>query len=73
MDIRLFQQRGHQRRFPYNLPAVAMATMETGVLQAAISAVSPVGMAHDGIDNIPKGTWLLDGGERVLNLSKIRI
>ena len=25
-------------------------------------------MAHDGIDNIPKeGTWLLDGGERVLN------
>lgn len=54
--------------FPYNLPAVAMATMETGVLQAAISAVSPVGMAHDGIDNIPKeGTWLLDGGERVLN------
>jgi len=54
--------------FPYNLPAVAMATMETGVLQAAISAVSPVGIAHDGIDNIPKeGTWLLDGGERVLN------
>ncbi|WP_296277709.1 transglycosylase SLT domain-containing protein [uncultured Acinetobacter sp.] len=54
--------------FPYNLPAVAMATMETGVLQAAISAVSPVGMAHDGIDNIPReGTWLLDGGERVLN------
>lgn len=54
--------------FPYNLPAVTVATMETGVLQAAISAVSPVGMAHDGIDNIPKeGTWLLDGGERVLN------
>lgn len=26
------------------------------------------GMAHNGIDNIPKeGTWLLDGGERVLN------
>ena len=54
--------------FPYNLPAVAMATMETGLLQAAVSAMSPVGMAHDGIDNIPKeGTWLLDGGERVLN------
>ena len=54
--------------FPYNLPAVAMATMETGVLQAAISAVSPVGMAHDGIDNIPKeGTWLLDKGERVVD------
>lgn len=54
--------------FPYNLPAVAAATMETGVLQAAISAVSPVGMAHDGIDNIPKeGTWLLDKGERVVD------
>ena len=25
-------------------------------------------MAHNGIDSIPKeGTWLLDGGERVLN------
>lgn len=54
--------------FPYNLPAVGIATMETGLLQAAVSAMSPVGMAHDGIDNIPKeGTWLLDGGERVLN------
>ncbi|WP_228274626.1 transglycosylase SLT domain-containing protein [Acinetobacter ursingii] len=54
--------------FPYNLPAVGMATAQTGVLQAAISAVSPVGMAHNGIDSIPKeGTWLLDGGERVLN------
>ncbi|NWK64116.1 hypothetical protein HYI12_16530 [Acinetobacter sp. SwsAc3] len=54
--------------FPYNLPAVATATMETGLLQAAVSALSPVGMAHNGIDSIPKeGTWLLDGGERVLN------
>ncbi|MDR6628379.1 tape measure domain-containing protein [Acinetobacter lwoffii] len=54
--------------FPYNLPAVATTTMQTGVLQAAVSALKPVGMAHDGIDNIPKeGTWLLDGGERVLN------
>ena len=54
--------------FPYNLPAVGMATMETGLLQAAVSAMSPVGMAHDGIDNIPKeGTWLLDKGERVVD------
>lgn len=55
--------------FPYNLPAVAMATMETGLLQAAVSALSPtVGMAHDGIDNVPKeGTWLLDKGERVVD------
>ena len=54
--------------FPYNLPAVATATMETGLLQAAVSALSPAGMAHDGIDNIPKeGTWLLDKGERVVD------
>ena len=35
-------------------------------LQAFTPNIS--GMAHNGIDNIPKeGTWLLDGGERVLN------
>lgn len=33
-----------------------------------ISSISIDGMAHNGIDNIPReGTWLLDGGERVLN------
>ncbi|RSE16739.1 phage tail tape measure protein [Acinetobacter johnsonii] len=33
-----------------------------------IAGQTIAGMAHDGIDNIPKeGTWLLDGGERVLN------
>ncbi|WP_336148302.1 transglycosylase SLT domain-containing protein [Acinetobacter ursingii] len=56
--------------FPYNLPAVGMATAQTGVLQAALQAFTPsiTGMAHNGIDSIPKeGTWLLDGGERVLN------
>jgi tape measure domain-containing protein len=54
--------------FPYNLPAVGIATMETGLLQAAVSAMSPVGMAHSGIDKIPKeGTWLLDKDERVLS------
>ena len=59
--------------FPYNLPAVAMATVETGALQATLQAFTPniSGMAHNGIDNIPKeGTWLLDGGERVLNPSQ---
>src|SRR5690606_3549247 len=35
---------------------------------ASMKSVNISGMAHDGIDNIPKeGTWLLDGGERVLN------
>ncbi|MFW1853090.1 tape measure protein [Acinetobacter guillouiae] len=33
-----------------------------------IGSIGITGMAHDGIDNIPReGTWLLDGGERVLN------
>lgn len=56
--------------FPANLPAVALATAKTGLLQAALEAFTPsiTGMAHNGIDNVPKeGTWLLDGGERVLN------
>jgi len=53
--------------FPYNMSAVTMATIETGVLQSAIEAVTPVGMAHSGIDSVPReGTWLLDKGERVV-------
>ena len=52
-------------------PVAAGAAVALQLAQAAtIGSVSfnPVGMAHDGIDNIPKeGTWLLDGGERVLN------
>lgn len=35
--------------FPYNLPAVTMATMETGLLQAAVSALSPQGYATGGL------------------------
>lgn len=54
--------------FPANLGAVAAAVAETGVLTAAIQSVSMKGMAHDGIDNIPReGTWLLDKGERVVD------
>lgn len=34
--------------FPYNLPAVATATMETGLLQAAVSALSPAGFKTGG-------------------------
>lgn len=53
--------------FPANIPAVAMTVAETGVLKAALGAVSmPSGMAHDGIDSIPEdGTWFLQKGERV--------
>lgn len=35
---------------------------------AMIGTTAIAGMAHDGIDNIPKeGTWLLDEGERVVD------
>jgi hypothetical protein len=35
---------------------------------AMIAATSLSGMAHDGLDQIPReGTWLLDKGERVLS------
>jgi hypothetical protein len=54
---------------PYIAPAVGAAAAALQVAQAAsIKSVGLTGMAHDGIDNIPKeGTWLLDKGERVLN------
>ncbi|RKG31497.1 hypothetical protein [Acinetobacter tianfuensis] len=54
---------------PYIAPVVGAAAAALQVAQAAqIKGVNLTGMAHDGIDNIPKeGTWLLDGGERVLN------
>ena len=54
---------------PYIAPAVGAAAAALQVAQAAsMKSVNLTGMAHDGIDNIPKeGTWLLDGGERVLN------
>lgn len=47
----------------------ASAILAFGYANAGIIAGQTIaGMAHDGIDNIPReGTWLLDGGERVLN------
>lgn len=49
--------------------AASKAMLAMGYANAAmIGAQTIAGMAHDGIDNIPReGTWLLDGGERVLN------
>lgn len=48
--------------------AAAAATAATAPMVAAVSAASLMGMAHDGIDNIPKeGTWFLDRGERVVD------
>ena len=54
---------------PYIAPAVGAAAAALQVAQAAsMRSVNLTGMAHNGIDSIPKeGTWLLDGGERVLN------
>lgn len=57
---------------PFMAPAAAAAAMAvTSPLAAgAIAAASTTlaGMAHSGLDYIPKeGTWLLDKGERVLS------
>ncbi|HCE1004942.1 TPA: transglycosylase SLT domain-containing protein [Acinetobacter baumannii] len=54
---------------PYIAPVLAGAAVAVQVAQAAqIKSVNLTGIAHNGIDSVPKeGTWLLDGGERVLN------
>ena len=45
--------------------------MTRGIGYASVGLIASqtiAGMAHDGIDNIPKeGTWLLDKGERVVD------
>jgi hypothetical protein len=52
-------------------PAAAPAAMSAAIaatspLVASISSLAAMGMAHDGIDSVPKtGTWLLEKGERV--------
>lgn len=50
-------------------PAYAEVIRGLGYASAGlIAAQTVVGMAHDGIDNIPsEGTWLLDKGERVVD------
>lgn len=45
-------------------PAMAGIAATTGMAKT----MSLMGMAHDGIDSVPReGTWLLDKGERVMN------
>lgn len=47
--------------------AMAAAIAATTPLATAASTAALAGMAHDGIDSVPReGTWLLDKGERVL-------
>lgn len=51
-------------------PAQKFANMAAVAAAGAslVTQVTAVGMAHDGIDNIPReGTWLLDKGERVVD------
>lgn len=59
---------------PALAPAAALAaTAATAPMVAAVSASALAGMTRNGMDNIPKeGTWLLDGGERVLNPNQNR-
>ncbi|EKF5500241.1 hypothetical protein OZQ09_003902 [Escherichia coli] len=50
------------------MAAAAIAVGQGMANIAKIKATSISGMAHDGIDNIPReGTWLLDRGERVVD------
>ena len=54
---------------PFLAPGAALtATAATAPMVAAVTAASLMGMAHDGIDSVPReGTWLLDKGERVVD------
>ncbi|WP_175649485.1 phage tail tape measure protein [Pseudomonas sp. Marseille-P9899] len=53
--------------------AAAAAALATAPMVAGVASSALMGMAHDGMDNIPReGTWLLDGGERVLNPNQNR-
>lgn len=52
----------------FGLPAAAVIRGIGYASVGLIKAQQIAGMAHDGIDNIPKeGTWLLDKGERVVD------
>lgn len=48
--------------------AAALATIESGTFVSMIQAATPAGIAHGGLDYVPKETtYLLDEGERVLS------
>lgn len=50
--------------WPMNLAAMASVAAATAGI---VSNIMAVGMAHDGIDSVPKtGTWILEKGERVM-------
>lgn len=52
--------------FPANLGAIASVVAATSNIIATIEGVQVQGVAHDGLDSVPKtGTYLLEKGERV--------
>lgn len=59
---------------PALAPAAALtATAATMPMVAAVTTSALAGIAHNGYDSIPKeGTWLLDGGERIVNPNQNR-
>lgn len=59
---------------PALAPAAALtAAAATAPMVAGVASTALMGVAHNGLDNIPReGTWLLDGGERVLNPNQNR-
>ncbi|MFN4317199.1 hypothetical protein [Acinetobacter parvus] len=69
MAIQVALAQASANPFPMNLAAMATVAMQTANIVATIQGVqAPTGMAHDGIDYVPKeGTWLLEKGERVLS------
>ncbi|WP_320055750.1 phage tail tape measure protein [Desulfuromonas thiophila] len=51
---------------PAAMASALAVTMPMAASVAALASTAAVGMAHDGIDSVPKsGTWLLEKGERV--------
>ncbi|MDH2664717.1 transglycosylase SLT domain-containing protein [Acinetobacter baumannii] len=72
--INAFQAYNQILASPWYLDVISKQTAATLVLGMGMANVGMIagqtiaGMAHDGIDNIPKeGTWLLDKGERVVD------
>ncbi|WP_151809730.1 MULTISPECIES: transglycosylase SLT domain-containing protein [unclassified Acinetobacter] len=72
--INAFQAYNQILASPWYLDVVSKETAASIVLGMGMANVGMIagqtiaGMAHNGIDSVPKeGTWLLDGGERVLN------
>ncbi|MER2493363.1 hypothetical protein [Catenovulum sediminis] len=59
--------------WPQNLAAISSTVATTAGVISTIQGTNLQGMAHSGIDTIPReGTWLLDKGERVYTQDSAR-